>query len=88
MTLGDTVATSSDNENKVSLDNLFDKEQLAKMLMKLTPVEREVLCYHRGLLGFPKKTLEAIGKMHGVTKEIIRQIDKKAFNKLTKMIKE
>lgn len=88
LTLGDTVATSSDNENKVSLDNLFDKEQLAKMLMKLTPVEREVLCYHRGLLGFPKKTLEAIGKMHGVTKEIIRQIDKKAFNKLTKMIKE
>ena len=88
LTLGDTVATSSDNENKVSLDNLFDKEQLAKMLMKLTPMEREVLCYHRGLLGFPKKTLEAIGKMHGVTKERIRQIDKKAINKLTKMIKE
>ncbi len=49
----------------------------------LTPRERRILCLYYGLEeGTEPMTLERIGEMLGVTRERIRQIRERAFEKL------
>ncbi len=59
------------------------RESLAVGLQALSQRERSVVFHHYGLgpNGRPM-TLEQIGKLFGVTKERIRQIEKRALEKL------
>ena len=59
-----------------------DQAQLAEALSSLEGREAEVLRQHYGLDNDEPKTLEAIGKEVGLTKERIRQIKEKALRKL------
>ena len=58
------------------------KEEIAKLLENLTSRERLVLQLRFGLSDGKHRTLEDIGKMLGLTRERIRQIEKKAIKKL------
>ena len=58
------------------------KEEIAKLLQNLTSRERLVLQLRFGLSDGKHRTLEDIGNMLGLTRERIRQIEKKAINKL------
>ena len=58
------------------------KEEIAKLLENLTSRERLVLQLRFGLSDGKNRTLEDIGKMLGLTRERIRQIEKKAIAKL------
>lgn len=60
------------------------KDSIRSMLSVLTPYEAEVLTLRFGLDGKPSLTLQEIGKMKSVTKERIRQIEKKALETLKK----
>jgi len=53
----------------------------------LTTDERKVIMLRFGLDGDDPQTLERIGKIFGVTRERIRQIEQKALNKLRKTVK-
>jgi RNA polymerase sigma-32 factor len=55
-----------------------------KALERLTPREQQILNDRR--LGEKPKTLEELGKIFGVSRERIRQIEVKALNKLTKSV--
>ncbi len=55
-----------------------------KALERLTPREQQILNDRR--LGEKPKTLEELGKIFGVSRERIRQIEVKALNKLTKTV--
>ena len=57
------------NDIKIALDNLKEKE-------------KNVIVLRFGLENNDKKTLEEIGNSFGVTKECIRQIEKRALNKI------
>ncbi|MFA6436406.1 MAG: sigma factor-like helix-turn-helix DNA-binding protein [Candidatus Gracilibacteria bacterium] len=58
------------------------KEIVEKLLLVLSEKERYII-QHRFAIGMDsRKTLEAIGKHFGVTRERIRQIEKNAFRKL------
>ena len=57
---------------KIALDNLKEKE-------------KNVIVLRFGLENTPKKTLEQIGESYGVTKECIRQIEKRALNKIASL---
>ena len=59
-----------------------DQIQLEAALASLEEREALVLCEHYGLVDDNPKTLEAIGKNVGLTKERIRQIKEKALRKL------
>lgn len=58
------------------------KEEIEKCLDKLKPREAKVLELRFGLDGERERTLEEIGKIYGVTRERIRQIEAKALRKL------
>ena len=56
---------------KIALNTLKDKE-------------KEVITLRFGLKNGSRKTLEEIGNMYGVTKECIRQMEKRAIKKSAK----
>ena len=58
------------------------KEEITKLLDNLSSRERLVLQQRFGLSDGKNRTLEDIGKMLGLTRERIRQIEKKALSKL------
>jgi RNA polymerase primary sigma factor len=78
-------------EKKAALANL--REQLKKAIQSLSPKERQVISLRYGLENGIMYTLEEIGKIFGITRERVRQIEIKALeklkdNELIKKIKE
>jgi RNA polymerase sigma factor (sigma-70 family) len=60
---------------------------IARGLDQLGPREREILAHHYGLAsGSEPTTLEQLGQRFGVTKERIRQIEKRALDKLRTLL--
>ena len=78
----------------------MDKKELLKLIKlikrelkkpDLTPRERAILAYRFGFIDGITHTLEETGKLFGVTRERIRQIETKALEKIKgrkKIIKE
>ncbi|KKW06112.1 MAG: RNA polymerase sigma factor [candidate division CPR1 bacterium GW2011_GWC1_49_13] len=71
------VVTPTDDTSKELL-----KQQLLEVLGTLSPREQKVLELRFGLRDGKPRTLEAVGKEFGVTRERIRQIEAKAIRKL------
>lgn len=83
-TLGDFVV----DEKASSLETMVENKIMAETLMDavqrtLTDREREILEMRFGLNGKDVLTLNEIGDMYGITRERVRQIEKKALKKLT-----
>ena len=72
--------------NIMSPDRLHEDDQLKKDLeecmQSLTPREKKVISMRFGLGGGPTFSLQKIGKNVGLSKERIRQIEKKAIRKI------
>ncbi|MGD9503898.1 MAG: sigma-70 family RNA polymerase sigma factor [Syntrophobacteraceae bacterium] len=80
--LGDFLV---DDHAASPLDQCSDKElaeTTRELLSGLQPREEKILRLRFGLDGQPAETLEKIGKTFNVSKERIRQIEKKALRKL------
>lgn len=92
--LGDFI----ENENIGLPEDEYFKKEIREIIEKifeaiLTDREIEILCYRFGLINDETLTLEEIGKIYGVTRERIRQIEAGALKKLqskkrTKILKE
>ncbi len=80
--LGDTVEdkriAAPEDEATASLQN----EQIAKLLSTLTDRERGIIALRFGFEDGIPHTLEEVGQQYGVTRERVRQIEKKALGKL------
>jgi len=57
-------------------------EQIANVLGTLSEREARVLQLRFGLVDYRSRTLEEVGRVFGVTRERIRQIEAKALGKL------
>ena len=61
-----------------------------KLLEQLPERERKILIYRFGLDGHkgPQRTLKEVGKMVGLTRERVRQLEKQALARLAELIEE
>ena len=73
-------------DEQTTVEENIEYEELKKDLNQVISVlkdrEQTVIKMRFGLENFAKTTLEDIGKLFGVTKECIRQIEKRALNKM------
>ena len=79
-TKGRAIVFWYDAQAQVDVEEL--KEQLEDVLDTLTDREENVLRLRFGLDDGRTRTLEEVGKVFGVTRERIRQIEAKALRKL------
>ena len=81
LTLNEIIEDEKQNVERDVIDNELKKD-IKKALENLKEKEKNVIVLRFGLEDKNKKTLEEIGNSYGVTKECIRQIEKRALNKL------
>ena len=80
--LEDTISQADEEslENKVLGD--IAKEEINAILGHLKPREKDILTLRYGLFGQEIQTLEEVGKRFNITRERVRQIEKKTLDKL------
>jgi RNA polymerase primary sigma factor len=80
--LMDAIEDTSNVSPELLLEDLNKFELVSRWLEDLTDVERKILTLRFGLEDKAPQTLDTIGKLFGVTRERIRQIESKALGKL------
>ena len=86
--LADTIKDESIIPPDIVAENIDIITKVNKWVSMLDEKERKIIILRYGLDGGVPQTLEEIGKVFNVTRERIRQIEKKALMKLRKMILE
>jgi RNA polymerase primary sigma factor len=87
LTMEDILPDLSLDEPLSALEQTKRIEYIASWLDTLRDDEKKVIILRYGLDGAEIQTLESIGKLFGVTRERIRQIEHKAINNLQKVVK-
>jgi RNA polymerase primary sigma factor len=80
--IGDFIADKSAAQPIEVATNMLLKEQLNNILASLPDRERRVIELRFGLGDGRRHTLDEVGQEFGITRERVRQIQKKALNKL------
>ena len=81
LTLAEIIEDEKQNVENTIIDNEL-KNDIKNALDNLKEKEKNVIVLRFGLENNEKHTLEEIGNSYGVTKECIRQIEKRALNKI------
>src|SRR5262245_36479725 len=81
-TLGDLIKAPNAVDPHAAAEASALTEFVAEALAELTPREQRILSMRFGIGGAGEHTLEEVGKVFGVTRERIRQIEAKALAKL------
>lgn len=83
VTYGERVTGTEGADIENATDSTLQREFLARLFARhLTPRERRILALYYGLNGEDPMTLERIGTRLGITRERVRQIRERAFEKL------
>ena len=85
--LGDLIEDEKSPSPVYETEFEFLRKELAEILSTLGAREQKVLSLRFGLEDDRPRTLEEVGEMFGVTRERIRQIEKKALRKLRHPVK-
>lgn len=80
--LGDFIPDESVENPIEKASSLMLRDDLRRILDGLTERERKVIEFRFGLIDGQSRTLEEVGKIFGVTRERIRQIESKTLKKL------
>ncbi|MDP0488816.1 MAG: RNA polymerase sigma factor RpoD/SigA [Fusobacterium sp. JB021] len=82
--LEDTLVNSSSKNLEEKIIDKLGKERVHEILDTLEMREREILKRRYGLDGYDINTLEEIGDEFNITRERVRQLEKKTLTKLRK----
>lgn len=86
-TLADFISDERLEEPDEEASHRILSEHLEDTLSELTPKERKILEMRNGLHDGTNHTLEEVGKVFGVTRERIRQIEAKAHEKIRQSVR-
>jgi RNA polymerase nonessential primary-like sigma factor len=78
----DSIADDPSHNPEFEYSELASTRLLGRWLDQLPHQQREVVQHRFGLNGHGKKTLEEVGRMMGVTRERVRQVQIAALNRL------
>ena len=81
-TLGDLIRAPDAIDPHAAAEASALSDVISEALAELTPREQRILRMRFGIGGEGDHTLEEVGKVFGVTRERIRQIEAKALRKL------
>lgn len=81
-TLGDLIKAPDAVDPHAAVEASMLAEFVTEAIAELTPREQRILRMRFGIGGADEHTLEEVGKVFGVTRERIRQIEAKALEKL------
>nr|NIO05600.1 RNA polymerase subunit sigma [Pseudomonadota bacterium]NIS71302.1 RNA polymerase subunit sigma [Pseudomonadota bacterium] len=84
----DVISDERSDRPFTLIDHFERVAEIESWLGTLSSNERRVISYRYGLGGREPMTLDAIGKIMGVTRERIRQIENKSLLKLRRIIKK
>ncbi len=79
--LGEFIEDEADGPEKQVMDSAL-KDEVRALLLKLSDKERDIIELRYGLTGGKPMSLKEIGDRYSLTKERIRQIEKRAIEKL------
>ncbi|BDU50644.1 sigma-70 family RNA polymerase sigma factor [Haliovirga abyssi] len=80
-----------EKESEMLEDDILDeviKENISKEMEILNERERDIVISRFGMGGIKPLTLEELGKKYDITRERVRQIEKKALKKLKSVLKK
>jgi RNA polymerase primary sigma factor len=80
--LEDTISQPEEQSLENQVLRGIGREEITKMLDALKPREKEIVKLRYGIGGYDIHTLEEIGKTFNITRERVRQIEKKTLLKL------
>jgi RNA polymerase primary sigma factor len=80
--LEDTICQPEEQSLENQVLNNIGREEITKMLDALKPREKEIVKLRYGIDGYDIHTLEEIGQTFNITRERVRQIEKKTLMKL------
>jgi RNA polymerase primary sigma factor len=81
-TLGDLIAAPDTVDPHAAAEASVLRDVIVEAIGGLTPREERILRMRFGIGGMAEHTLEEVGKIFGVTRERIRQIEARALSKL------
>lgn len=82
LTISDTIQDTKMQSPENYAEQEYVKTEIDEMLKKLSKREAEIIRYRFGLNGYPQLSLGELGDMYDLTKERIRQIEKRSLEKL------
>lgn len=80
--LEDTISVDEENSLENQVLGEIERREINEMLNVLKPREKEILKLRYGLDGYEIHTLEEIGQKFNITRERVRQIEKKTLQNL------
>lgn len=80
--LADFIEDTASTQPTEAVAQTLLHEQIGEILDKLTPRQARILCLRYGLQGHEPHTLKEIGKIFGLSRERIRQLEKEALHTL------
>lgn len=86
-TLKDFLVDDRTPSPESDYDAFLRSKQIDEWISELSDTERDVIQLRYGLKREPSRTLNSIGKQFGITRERIRQIEKKAIDRIREQTK-
>jgi RNA polymerase primary sigma factor len=80
--LYDVLNIEEENNVDIKMAEESLKRDMEAVLNTLSQKEKEIVCMHFGIMGYPKMTLEEIGEYFQLTRERVRQIKEKTIRVL------
>lgn len=87
-TLMDVLIDQNSERPDISAEKNDLKEKILFAVYHLPPGERDVILKRFGLVGFPEMTLEEVGKTRRLTRERVRQLERRGLGKLRSILNE